>query len=68
MHILEKLASIVPFHTQPRGFRKSQLLPTPALDSSFVLAGQEFLQMSQEKYDFLYKVYLYEVVVAHQLR
>lgn len=68
MHILEKLASIVPFHTQPRGFRKSQLLPTPALDSSFVLAGQEVLQMNQEKYDSVYEVYPYEMVVAHQVR
>lgn len=68
MRILEKLASIVPFHTQPRGFRKSQLLPTPALDSSFVLAGQEVVQMNQEMYDCLYEVYPSEVVVAHLLR
>lgn len=61
----EKLAYVVPFsHT----FRKSQLLPAPALDSSFVSAVQEVLRMSQKTYDSLYLAWLNDMVVARQLR
>lgn len=50
------------------GFRKSQLLPAPALDGSFVSAGQEVMRMSQETYDSLYAAWPNEMVVSHQLR
>lgn len=46
------------------GFRKSQLLPAPALDSSFVSAGQEVMQVSQKTYDSIYAAWPNEVVVA----
>lgn len=45
------------------GYRKSQLLPAPALDSSFVSAGQEVMQKSRETYDSLYEAYTSDMVV-----
>lgn len=50
------------------GFRGSQLLPAPALDGSFVSAGQEVMRMSQEIYDSLYAACPSEMVVARQRR
>lgn len=49
------------------GFRKSQLSPAPVLDSSFILAGQEVMRMSQN-YDSFYAAWSNEMEVACQLR